>query len=153
MAAKVKTGVVTVKHPFNTDYFDEDDRLVVVNIKPGEYEYQVLDVNGFKPRQLKINGEWIDVMGRCEELEELLSLQNESDQVDETTGVGNIAPTVDYLGHDVINIPGTEPVYPDEGEEEKQEKDKDHSDTREWTAPIGRILAGESVRTVIGGLL
>jgi len=230
MGNVVRSGEVDVKRPFSVEHFDDDDGFVVTHIDPGVYEYRVLDVNGWKPRQLKVAGEWVDVMDMCRDLEDLLAV-NEAvtitkkadvknlphgtlvhisgtgtsddgdyvvDQestaaglvskkdpkrklyfnarfdrriqdmlrqgvrfdvtpaVDETTGVGNIAGTVDYLGHGPIkplNIPGTEPVYPDENEKEKQDKDKDHSDDDAWVSPIGRIFAGESVRTVIGELV
>ena len=68
----VKSGKVQIKKAFTVKEFDEDDGWVETKIKPGTYKYQVLDFRGWKPRQIEVNGEWVDVAGDCVELEELL---------------------------------------------------------------------------------
>jgi hypothetical protein len=68
----VNSGKVKVKKAFTVKEFDEDDGWVEIKIKPGEYDYQVVNFRGWKPRQLKINGAWVDVAGDCKELEDLL---------------------------------------------------------------------------------
>lgn len=68
----VKSGKVQIKKAFTVKEFDEDDGWVEIKIKPGTYKYQVIDFRGWKPRQLEVNGEWVDVAGDCVELEELL---------------------------------------------------------------------------------
>lgn len=236
MGKVVSSGEVTVKKPFVIKFFNEDDGWVEKTIKPGTYKFRVLNVRGWKPRQLFIDGEWFDVMDECPELEELLNeatilrkadvkalphgtlvrisgtgvasddgdylvdqesqapglvskkdpkrklyfnarfdrriqdmlrqgvkfdvvedaskrVQNDperslSDQVDETTTVASIAPTMDYLGHQTIVKPLSYESEYDPDEEEKNKKDDDHSDDRDWVSPIGRIFKGESVRDV-----
>ena len=69
----IKSGTVKVKKAFTEKEFDEDDGWVEIKIKPGTYKYQVLDFRGWKPRQLEVDGEWVDVQGDCPELEELLN--------------------------------------------------------------------------------
>ena len=154
----IASGEVTVDHPFKTEYLDSDDFMVIKDIKPGTYEYRVLNVRGWKPRQLKVDGEWYDVGDSCEELELILN------SVDETTTVANIAPTVDYMGH--VNPPLLLPnmdvdgVYPDEKEyykkakvvktSVKKPKKNEYNSDAPWAAPIGRIVSGEPVRLVIG---
>lgn len=69
----IKSGTVKIKKAFTEKEFDEDDGWVEIKIKPGTYKYQVLDFRGWKPRQLEVDGEWIDVRGDCPELEELLN--------------------------------------------------------------------------------
>lgn len=68
----VNSGKVKIKKAFTVKEFNEDDGWVEIKIKPGEYDYQVVNFRGWKPRQLKINGAWVDVAGDCKELEELL---------------------------------------------------------------------------------
>lgn len=68
----LKSGKVQIKKAFTVKEFDEDDGWIEIKIKPGTYKYQVIDFRGWKPRQLYVNGEWIDVAGDCVELEELL---------------------------------------------------------------------------------
>ena len=132
----VRTGKVKVKEPFTVEEFDEDDGWVRTAIKPGIYVFRVLDFRGWKPRQLSVDGEWLDVAGECAELEELLG---------ESTGVSDVAPTVDYLGHvdPVGGIKGRKlDSVPDYN---KKAVDKFYGDGK----LIGRILAGEPVRDVI----
>lgn len=153
----IKSGTVDVKTPFKTDYFDEDDGKVVVNVKPGTYEYRVLNINGWKPRQLKINGEWIDVMGLCKELED--ELMSESKNIEnETTTVSNVAPTVDYVGHVNLVLPdGSSADNADkdylEVEKEKEDDVKKAAGDDAWISPLGRLVQGESVREVVGSLI
>ena len=146
MGKIIKAGNVEVKKPFTVKQFDEDDGWVEIKITPNTYEYRVLNVNGWKPRQLKVLDDWVDVMGDCEELEELLN------SVDETTTVANIAPTVDYMGHvkPIQYLSGNETSYEseyDNPDDKKKEDDEDEKDV--WVSPIGRIIAGESVRKVL----
>jgi hypothetical protein len=144
MGPVIKSGTVEVKKPFIVKEFDEDDGWVEIKIKPGTYEYRVQNVRGWKPRQLKIDGEWQDVSDTCEELEKLLA------ELDETTTVSNIAPTKDYMGH--VDPVVTDFGYADDtvydSGDNKLEKDDDKNDDS-WTSPIGRLLAGESVRSVL----
>jgi len=65
----VASGNVKVELPFKVESFSEDDGPFTILIKPGKYDYRILDVNGFKPRQLNVDGEWIDVCGQCADLE------------------------------------------------------------------------------------
>ena len=225
MGTVIKSGTVTVKKPFTVKFFDEDDGWVSKDIKPGDYEYRVQNVRGWKPRQLKVDGEWFDVMGDCEELEELLSM-NESiiitrkadvkalphgtlvrisgtgvpgddgdyyvDQesqapglvskkdskrklyfnakfdrriqdmlrqgvkfdvnpdVSETTTVSNVSPTVDYLGN-VRPVIGYLDTYDDVQRKQKEaEKERAVTANPDWVPRIVRLLAGESVRSVVG---
>jgi len=66
-------GTVEVKKTFTVKEFDEDDGWNTIKIKPGIYKYRVLNVRGWKPRQLFIDNEWIDIADNCEELEGMLS--------------------------------------------------------------------------------
>ena len=61
----IKSGTVDIHDTFTLDEFDEDDGWFEFEVYPGTYEYRVLDVNGWKPRQIKIDGEWIDVNDKC----------------------------------------------------------------------------------------
>jgi hypothetical protein len=77
--------------------------------------------------------------------------------VDETTTVSNIAPTVDYVGH---VSPGVYPGLPDNDTPEiyadKDEKEKDAdlaAGDDAWVSPLGKLVAGESVRKVVGELI
>ena len=137
----ISQGKVDVKQPFTVKEFSEDDGWFIITVKPGTYEYRVMDVRGWKPRQIMYQGSWLDVGGECEELEELLN------SVEETTTVANIAPTVDYMGH----VAPAPIAYEDEYDPEKDEKKKKKEKAKErFEDPLKRILAGESVRTVIG---
>ena len=73
----IDSGIVDVKNTFIEKEFDEDDGWIEFEIYPGTYEYRVLDFNGLKPRQLKIDDVWVDVMGDCKELEDLLDSKHE----------------------------------------------------------------------------
>lgn len=152
MGNVIKSGTVTVKKPFQIQWFDEDDGWVKFTVKPDDYEYRVLNVRGWKPRQLKIDGEWQDVADTCKELEQLLS------ELDETTTVANVAPTKDYFGSDKKPLKPMSVLSPDEttevnfvpGYDQTAEKPEEEDDSEDWVSPIGRLIAGESARKVFG---
>ena len=75
MGNVIKSGTVQLKKPLVIEFFDEDDGMLRKRILPGKYDYRVLNVRGWKPRQLKVKGEWFDVQGSCPELEEILSAE------------------------------------------------------------------------------
>ena len=72
----IDAGEVDVKTPFVTSLFDEDDGWLDITVPRGRYKWRMLDVNGWKPRQILIGDKWIDVCGGCEELEEMLDRKN-----------------------------------------------------------------------------
>ena len=152
MGNVIKSGTVTVKKPFQIQWFDEDDGWVKFTVKPDDYEYRVLNVRGWKPRQLKLDGEWQDVADTCKELEQLLS------ELDETTTVANVAPTKDYFGSDKKPLKPMSVLSPDEttevnfvpGYDQVAKAPADSEKSDDWVSPLGRILAGESARKVFG---
>ena len=73
----IKTGVVEVKNAFMIKEFDEDFGWVTITIAPGKYVYRVIDVRGWKPRQIFFNQEWLDVCDGCAELEAILEKADE----------------------------------------------------------------------------
>ncbi len=68
----IKTGKVTVKRLYGIREFNEDDGWIIKTVLPGEYDYRVLNVVGWKPRQLKVGAEWLDVADEIAELEEII---------------------------------------------------------------------------------
>ena len=68
----IQTGTVTLIKEHRVPDFDEDDGFITHIFPPGKYKYRVLDIRGFKPRQLKKGQEWIDVCGQIGELENIL---------------------------------------------------------------------------------
>ena len=70
----VAAGIVQIEKEFAVRMFNEDDGWMTKVIKPGRYSYRVKSINGWKPRQMFVNNEWIDVGSECDELEEVISL-------------------------------------------------------------------------------
>ena len=68
----IAKGIVQVKKPFSVKEFDEDNGWYDIQIVANYYHYRVIEANGWKPRQLLIKGDWIDVADECKELEALL---------------------------------------------------------------------------------
>ncbi len=77
----IRKGIVHVKELFQLEEFDEDSGMVKRIIPANYYHYRVLEANGWKPRQLLIKGDWVDVAGGCKELEELLASISEKEAV------------------------------------------------------------------------
>ena len=73
----VKKGIVKVEETFLIKEFDENDDWKERVIPSGHYDYRVINVNGWKPRQLLIHGKWTDVCGSCKELEKILNEKEE----------------------------------------------------------------------------
>ena len=72
-AVKVlQSGKVKVGKAFKVKEFNDDDGWVTTTIKPGEYEFRLLDFRGWKPRQIKVNNAWVDVQNLCQEIEGLI---------------------------------------------------------------------------------
>jgi len=75
----IKQGTVKVFKAFTVNRFDEDDGTVEIQISPGIYKYRVLDINGWKPRQILVrpegNEQWVDVCDNCADLEALLDVE------------------------------------------------------------------------------
>lgn len=68
----IKSGVVTIYHGFDVKSFDEDEGWITTHVTAGFYNYRILDVAGWRPQQLLIKGEWLDLGGACEEVNKLI---------------------------------------------------------------------------------
>lgn len=73
MRREIMSGSITLQRTYNIEEFDEDDGFVIRVIIPGTYKYRVLNINGWKPRQLLINDSWVDVCDAVEELERMIA--------------------------------------------------------------------------------
>jgi len=63
MSKVIYTGTAILTKDISIEVFDEDDGFVDVKIPSGEYEYRVLDINGWKPAQILLKDGYIDLAG------------------------------------------------------------------------------------------
>lgn len=111
-------GKVDVKKSFTVSEFDEDDGWFDFEVFPGTYEYRVLDINGWKPRQLKIDDVWVDVNDNCKELEDLLGIEDTSlseyfnvlDDVDASDSIGELKPGDQFKNRNDVIVTIIEPT-------------------------------------------
>ena len=111
-------GKVDVKKSFTVSEFDEDDGWFDFEVFPGTYEYRVLDINGWKPRQLKIDDVWVDVNDNCKELEDLLGVEDTSlseyfnvlDDVDASDSIGELKPGDQFKNRNDVIVTIIEPT-------------------------------------------
>jgi hypothetical protein len=68
----IKSGKVEIKNPLTIEEFDEDDGWIAINIPVGVYKYRIMDMNGWTPQQVFINGEWVDLGGQCPEVNAIM---------------------------------------------------------------------------------
>ena len=69
----VNTGTIQTDS-FSLTGFDEDEGFWERTVPAGTYEFRILDVRGWRPHQLLVDGKWIDIAGN-EELIEAIQKQ------------------------------------------------------------------------------
>lgn len=68
---EIKHGFINIKTPFDVKEFNEDKGWIDIHIPAETYEFRILDINGWMPQQILLNGIWQDLAGSCQEINEL----------------------------------------------------------------------------------
>lgn len=66
-------GEIELANDYKVKEFSEDNGWIDIDIPPGNYSFRVIDFNGWRPRQLCLNGIWRDVGGKIQELEDAIN--------------------------------------------------------------------------------